>query len=514
MKVIDVAEILVHWHAGRRIGELCASLAVDPKTVRKYTAPAIAAGFTPGGPPLTIEQWTALVAEWFPELVDRARRQTTWPAIQPFHDLIDGWLGKVTIATIYQRLRDDRGLEASESSLRRYIWGTFDTERAREAVRVLRDTPPPGEEAQVDYGLLGRWLDPATRRMRRVWGFFMVLACSRLLFLRPVLRMDQVSWVAAHVAALEFLGGVPRRVVPDNLKTGVISADLYDPKINKAFGELAAHYGCLVDPARQAKPRDKAAVERVVPYGRDSFFAGREDDFESLAEMQADALRWCREVANQRQCRPLERVAPQAVFDADERGALLPLPGRAFELAHWSTPKVGPDIHVKVGKALYSVPWAHLGKTVDAREGATTVEVYLDGALIKTHPRIERGRQTDPADYPPEKIAFFMRTPAWCRRRAAELGPAVAEPVAVLMELNALYRLRAAQGIIRLAESHGADRLDAACRRALDVGDPSYATVKGILAAGTECHDAPVQLMPPAPAHLHGPGRLFDVEAL
>lgn len=81
--MIDVVEILVHWHAGRRIGELCASLAVDPKTVRKYTAPAVAAGLTPGGPPLTTEQWSALVAEWFPGLADRAHRQRTWPAIQP-----------------------------------------------------------------------------------------------------------------------------------------------------------------------------------------------------------------------------------------------------------------------------------------------------------------------------------------------------------------------------------------------------------------------------------------------
>ncbi len=118
--------------------------------------------------------------------------------------------------------------------------------------------------------------------------------------------------------------------------------------------------------------------------------------------MQADALRWCREVANRRQCRPLERLAPQVVFDATEREALAPRPRDPFELARWSTPKVGPDIHVKVGRALYSVPYQHIGKTVDAREGARTVQVFLDGKLIKTHPRIERGKQTDAGDFPPE----------------------------------------------------------------------------------------------------------------
>jgi transposase len=511
--VVDVVEILRHWHAGRRIGEVCSSLAVDPKTVRKYTAKAIEAGLDPGGPSLSEESWSALVAGWFPEIVDRSLRQVTWPEIEAHRERIKGWLGVVTVATIHQRLRDDHGLGASESSLRRFILANFDEEVARDAVRVLRDTPPAGDEAQVDYGLLGRWFDPASERMRRVWGFMIVLTYSRLMFLRPVLSMDEGSWVEAHVLALEFFGGSPRRIIPDNLKTGVIKADLYDPLINKAFGEFAAHYGCLVDPARRQKPRDKATVERHVPYARDSFFAGRSGEFASLAAMQEDAVRWSAQVANHRQCRPLLRVAPQVVFDAEERDALLPLPRQVFELAKWSTPKVGPDIHIKVGKALYSVPWPNIGRTVDAREGVRTVEVYLEGTLIKTHPRIERGKKTDDADYPPEKIAFMMRTPAWCRRRAAELGESVSELVGVLMEVNALYRLRSAQGVVRLVDKYDAGRLDAACRRAIAVGDPSYKTVKGILAAGTEHDgdDAP-EAPPSAPAHLHGPDVLFGSE--
>jgi len=218
----------------------------------------------------------------------------------------------------------------------------------------------------------------------------------------------------------------------------------------------------------------------------------------------------CKEVANRRACRPLGRLAPQAVFDAEERAALIGLPRARFELARWSRPKVGPDIHVKVGAVLYSVPWRLIGERVDAREGARTVELYANGELFKTHVRVEQGKQTDPGDYPPEKIAFFMRTPAWCRRRAAELGDSVAAVVEVLMEVNALYRLRAAQGIVGLADKHGAQRLDAACARALRFGDPSYRTVKGILVAATEGDgDGQAGSAPAAPAHLHGPAVLF-----
>jgi hypothetical protein len=512
--VIEIQELLVHWHSGRRIGELCSSLGVDPKTVRKYIAPAIAAGITPGGPSLSSSEWSTLVEGWFPALRDPSSRQTTWPEIEPHKALIGRWLGDVHVTTIHQRLRDDHGLVASESSLRRFIAANFAEEAARAAVRVLRETPAPGAEAQVDYGLLGRWLDPVSGRRRRIWGFISVLACSRLMFVQPVWKMDEFSWTESHVRAFEYFGGVTARVVPDNLKTGVVHPDLYDPLVNKSFGELAEHYGVLIDPARVVKPRDKARVERHVPYVRDSFFAGREDQFTSLSMMQAEAVRWCDEVANRRASRALGGLSPREVFEAEERAHLLALPQSRFELARWSSPKVGPDIHVKVGLALYSVPWRRIGEHLDARQGARTVEIYSKGMLIKTHVRIERGRQTDPNDYPPEKIAFFMRNPVWCRRRAAELGPWVAEVVETLMEVNALYRLRSAQGVIHLAEKFGADRLNAACRRATVAGDPSYRTVKGILLAGTENDDDLDSEVPPsAPAHLHGPEALFDVEA-
>jgi transposase len=512
--VIDIVELYQHWHAGRRIGELSSSLGVDPKTIRKYTAPALSAGIVPGGPPLSAKEWAALAEGWFPGAADRSRRQSSWSDIEPHRKRIEGWLGEVTVSTIHQRLRDDHGLSASQSSLRRYLLANFAEEVARSAVTVLRETPPAGEEAQVDYGLLGRWRDPATDKIRRVWGFMMVLAFSRLMFLRPVLSMDEQSWVHSHVLAFEFFGGVPARVVPDNLKTGVIKPDLYDPLINKAFGEFASHYQCLIDPARVKKPRDKARVERPVPYARDSFFAGRSEEFMSLPHMQGDALRWCNAVANQRAHRGIDRVPPQALFDAEEAGALLVLPRAPFELARWFTPKVPPDIHVKVNKALYSVPWRFIGKTVDARESARTVEIYVDGTLVTSHVRIEKGKQTNYDHYPPEKIAFMMRTPAWCRRRAAELGKSVAEVVDILMETNALYRLRSAQGVVGLADKYGPESLDSAAKRALDAGDPSYKTIKGILVAGLEDEkDEEPQSPPSAPAHLHGPEGLFDLEA-
>lgn len=245
-----------------------------------------------------------------------------------------------------------------------------------------------------------------------------------------------------------------------------------------------------------------------MPYVRDSMWRGRE--WLSLEDMQAGALAWCVEVAGRRHHRSLDGAAPLVVFEAVEAAALIGLPAAGFELAHWSRPKVGPDCHVKVGTALYSVPWRHIGGHVDARMSETTVEVFVDGRVVKTWARIERGRQTDWADYPPEKVAFFMRTPQWCLKRARELGPSVLAVIEALLEVNALHRLRSAQGVVGLADTHDPQRLDAACARALAVGDPAYRTVKGILAAGTETEEIVETTVPTAPAHLHGQQGLFD----
>lgn len=352
----DVTEILVHWYAGRSQSEIATSLGVDRKTIRKYLAPAIAAGMAPGGPPVTTAQWADLVSGWFPALVDARLRQITWPEIERHHDYIAEMLKLgVTQATIHQRLRDERGLEASLSSLKRWVAATVPEEVRRNRVTVLGDESEPGAEAQIDYGHLGSWVDPRGGKKYRVWAFVMVLACSRPMFVRPVLRMDQRAWTEAHVEAFAFFGGVPARLVPDNPKTGVDKPDLYDPEINRSYAELAEHYGTLIDPARAAKPKDKPRVERPMPYVRDSFWRGRE--FVSLRQMQEQAVLWCRRVAGRRQCRPLGGAAPGSVFAAVEAEALTPLPRTPFVLTTWSTGTVGPDIHVKVGKSLYSVPW-------------------------------------------------------------------------------------------------------------------------------------------------------------
>ena len=508
----DVTEILVHWHAGRSQSEIAASLGVDRKTIRKYLAPAVEAGIVPGDEDRAAAWWREQVGVWFPALVDARLRQVTWDQFDAQRDYIVAQRrAGVTVATISQRLRDAGKVSASESSLRRWLDATVPDEAVtRERVKVLGPPAVAGEHGQVDYSLMGSWTNPATGSRHRIWVFSLVLAFSRHMFVWPTIRMDQHAWTDAHVRAFEFFGGVPARVVPDNLKTGVLKADLYDPQLNPAYAELGEHYGILIDPARAYRPKDKPKVERPNQYVRDSWWRGRE--FASLAHMQADAVSWCLEVAGRRAHRGLDGAAPLAVFEAAEAPMLAPLPVRAFELARWSVAKVAPDIHVKVGKTLYSVPWRHLGERVHIRATATTVQVFTgERVLIATHPT-GRGKVTDWAHYPPEKIAFQMRGPQWCLKTAKTLGPAVVEVIDTLLAVGVLHRLRAAQGVIRLADKYGPERLDAACRLALDAGDPEYKTIKGVLAAGRDhlaAEPLPAAVGAPTAAFLRGKTALF-----
>ena len=213
-----------------------------------------------------------------------------------------------------------------------------------------------------------------------------------------------------------------------------------------------------------------------------------------------------------RACRPLEGAAPAAVFDAVEKDALRPLPAGPFVLATWATAKIGPDIHAQVDKVLYSVPWRHIGKTADVRVTGTMVQFFIGGQLVKTHPRKIRGKLTDFGDYPPEKIAFHMRTPAWCRRQAAAVGPACEQVIGELLAENVLYRLRAAQGVIGLADKHDPAGSRRPARRRSRPGTRPTGRCRGILAAGAERDQLPAAAGDGgAAAFLRGPASFANV---
>ena len=499
--VADDVEILVHWRAGRGIRQIARSLGYARNTVRERIAQATAAGFGQAGPPLSAAEWRAALAAAAAEAGADARQLPGGSQLESLHEWIAEALQESTAATAWQRLHDAGEVTLGLRTFQRYVSAAI---RATDPARltVLLPDPAFGEAMEIDYGRLGMWTDPIGGRRRTVWAFVATLRASGMHFVRPVLRMDQTTWITCHLEALAFFGGVQRLWICDNLKTGVLKADLYDPKLNRAYRELAEFHGALIDPARALHPKDKPRVERAMPYVRDSFWSGRA--FGSFEEIVKEAASWSRDTAPRRRHRVLGLPVGE-LFRERERPALLPLPERPFAIFEWRQVKVHPDCHVAIDRTLYSVPWQHVGKTLLAKIGAPLIELFDGEELVKTHLRSAHGRRiTDAADLPPDKVAFLMRTPAWCRKRAADIGGATAALVDALLREGSLTRLREVQAVLRLADTYGPARLEAACALAL-TADARMRTVRNLLHAGLDQRQLALALPTTAAAFLHGP---------
>jgi transposase len=255
----DIVEIYEHWQARQSLTTVARSLKVDRKTVRKYVKVAMEAGITRERV-LTREQWMAFVRERFPEVAGGPSR-TPWRAkLEPYAARIREGLASNRMVTVWQRLKQDTGLDISVATFRRYVHAVMPEAIPRATVTVWRPEVAPGEEAQLDFGRMGYWHDPIACKRIKVWAFIMVLAYSRHMFVRLVTSLDALTWLECHVVGFEFLEGVPRRLVLDNLTDAVVKADLYDPQFNRAYDELAAHYHVLIDPCRVGHPKDKGYV--------------------------------------------------------------------------------------------------------------------------------------------------------------------------------------------------------------------------------------------------------------
>jgi transposase len=242
LDVANVVEVLEHWAAGRPLRAIAVSLGLDRNTVRKYVTPAREAGYGPacGAPP---EGWAAFVARVCPTLGTARNNGIAWAELAVRHDEIAEALKVNRPSTVWQRLHDDGGLQASLPSFRRYALAMLpDAYTRRPRITVRRDDPPPGEEAQVDYGRLGKWVDPVTGDGMILNAFVMVLSFSRHMFVAAVRRMDAAAWIECHLRAFAFFGSVPRRIILDNLKSGVLKPDLYDPLMNRGVRGVGSSF--------------------------------------------------------------------------------------------------------------------------------------------------------------------------------------------------------------------------------------------------------------------------------
>ena len=402
--------------------------------------------------------------------------------VEPYRAQVLAWReAGIQGTTIHDALVRNHGFTGSYSAVRRFLQ-TLDDQTPK--ATVILDFAP-GEAAQVDFGAGPLIADERTGELCKSWVFVMTLCHSRHQYAELIRHQDVETWLACHRRAFEWFNGVPARVIIDNAKCAIVRACRRDPEVQRAYAEFAEGYGFKIDPCPPREPQKKGRVEAGVKYLKRRFLPLR--DFRYLRDANRQLADWVLATAGKR-LHGTTRRCPLDHFTAVEQPLLRALPSVPPEPACWAKVKVHRDAHVQFRKALYSVPYQRVGQTLWLKATATTVRLYADHLLVTTHPRLFRaGQRATVRDHmPPEALAHLLQDPQWCRRRAEAIGPACLALVEHLFADRVLEHLRGAQGLLRLAKTHGPARLEAACRRALDFGNPRYRAVKTILDRGLD----------------------------
>lgn len=518
-KVVEALRLRFEQHLSHRA--IAQSLGLSQGSVQHTLARFAASGLRwPLPPEVQAGGDAALEARLFrrPALPPPAARPLPdWPTVQ--QELTRKGVTRQLLWLEYKARHPD-GYQYTQFCRQYHAWAaTLDP--------VLRQVYVAGDRAFVDYaGPTVPVVDPATGAERPAQIFVGALGASHLVYTVATWTQTLPDWIAAHVGMLEYFGGSPRLIVPDNAAALVRQPCYYEPEINATYQDFATHYGTAILPTRVAAPRDKAKVETAVQIVEREILAPlRHQGFTSLAELNA-ALAVRLEGVNDR---PFQKLpgSRRSVFEATERAALRPLPATRYELATWRTAKVNIDYHIAVERHYYSVPYALVGATVDVRLTATTVEILRAGTRVAAHPRSPQpGRATtDPTHRPKAHQRHLEWSPSRLIRWGERLGPATGKVVTTILARfpHPEQGYRACLGLLSLARRYGPARVEAAATRALATGAVSYKSVKSMLATGVDQlalpgtdasgTDHPPLRLPVTHAHIRGAAYYRDAVA-
>lgn len=485
--VMDLNQIIKRWHAGYNLSEIARALSCTRKTVRHYVRAAEACGLSQEEPLPPPDELTTLL---LPLVLITERtmpaREKFDPYCEEITDLLTRTSDPLKAKTVYEVLCHKYNLGASYSSFKRYVRGLPLPGSKRTTCRIEVE---PGQEIQIDYAKVGRLLDPSTGKERTVYAFIGTLSHSRYKFIEYVYTQHQRSFVASHVRMFDFFGGAARCLMIDNLKSGILKADRYDPALNPLYRDVAEHYDTFIDPARVRAPKDKGKVERVVQQARELFrklktLHERTEDrsYLDLTAANQMALTWCRD-ENGMQVHGTTGEKPREAFLEREQTALQPLPDSSFELATWKQVKVHPDQYIQFEKKAYSVPERYVGRRLWVRGDDRWLRIYDDNfQLVKKHVRTHRFRHTDWSDFPkPVRMMLADDSVQRLLEKARQIGPAMHSYIERILEPHARINMRKAQGMLAFAKHYSHGQMEAAAEEALLTRQYRYQEFKKLL---------------------------------
>lgn len=360
---------------------------------------------------------------------------------------------------------------------------------------TMRQVHRAGDKAFSDFaGAKFKIIDQATGEVKFAHLFVSSLGASNYTFADVFWDESSQSWCNGQAAAFRYFQGSTAVIVPDNPKAAVNKPSRYEPELNEAFKEMAAHFGSAVIPARIRHPRDKAKVESSVGVATRWIFARlRNREFFSLEELR-QAIRPLLEDLNNRPFKKLPG-SRRTAFETIDKPALRPLPDNFYEYFEIHKVTVNFDYHVEFDGHWYSVPYQLVRKTVELRVTASAVEVLHGGKRVASHLRsmTKGGQTTLDIHRPKSHRQYAQRSPERLIDMAAQVGPATKQIIEMAFEERAhpeeVYNR--CSGILKLGKRLGSDRLEAACQRGLFTGATSYRSIKSILATGLDRRPLP-----------------------
>lgn len=404
---------------------------------------------------------------------------------------IERWLEKGISFVVMKRLLAGR-YDCDESTIRRYVHREF----PKQIKPVIQRDTIPGEVMEVDFGQLGYVLDEQGQR-RRAFVFSGRLRHSRKAYRQVVYDQKQETFYSCHIHAFEYFGGVPEKVVPDNLKAAVIKRNFFEAQINPAYLALAQYYGFMASPTRARMPQHKGGVENDIKYIKRNFWpeyleTERQIGFDIPRGIliQAKLEEWSEEIAHERILRN-QKASPEELFNAEESKTLQQLPAHRYEIPTWAVCKVQRTWQIQFDKAYYSVPYRYIGKQVQVCATTETVRIFHDSLEIGLHSRLhvpyERSLVTEHA--PPNQAEYMNMTRQGLLDQASATGEHTHALILELLSDRYQDRLGGSRQILKLAGKYSSERLNLACRRAMHFGATGYIEIKHILQRGLDAED-------------------------
>jgi len=454
--LMDIYEVIRRWHGKQKISSISQVTGYDRKTIRRYVNAAKSLGLTEDK---ELPDRDVVISLLRGIVKDRTYIQPSREILFPYRDeliqLIEDSEYKLRPKIAFEVIctRHDLYEKVSYSSFKRFY-----RRHCQDGLSVkttCRIETPAGRVVQIDYAKMGLLYDPIQKRRRSVYAFIATLSYSRHKYVEFVFKQDAKSFVRSHVNMMNYFNGVPEIIVIDNLKSGVLKPDLYDPHFNRLYREMAEHYGCFIDPCRIGKAQDKAKVERDVQTVRQQF-----RKFKALHAtldiMEANKLitHWVKHEYGIRE-HGTTGEKPYPVFSKEEKAKLKPLPFTPFELAEWKKAKVHPDCFIQYLKKTFSVPNRYAGKCVWIKATDKILSVYFDEQLIKQHLITDKKRHTDFNDFPENVRAVLDEgVPNILITKAAKVGKSFRKLILHTLKVHAFLNLRRAQGLVALIDKY------------------------------------------------------------